>query len=249
MAKTLEALLRLQSVERQIADVRRRLAIKRAAVAAQEERIGEMEGDLADQHEQYMDRQKAAAAVELELRTRGEEITKLRTSLNTAKTNKEYAAILTRINTLKADNSRFEDQGLELIQAAEEVQGRIGEIQQQVEHARGELERVREASAEAVDRLEKMLADLQGQREAASAEVPPEALAVFQRIAAQRAGDAMAQILVLGDKPPHRYVCSGCNMSLRAEHANALQTRDEIRLCDSCQRILYLEEMIPASQA
>ncbi len=29
-------------------------------------------------------------------------------------------------------------------------------------------------------------------------------------------------------------------MSLNAEHANALRTRDEIRTCDICGRILYL---------
>ena len=30
-------------------------------------------------------------------------------------------------------------------------------------------------------------------------------------------------------------------MSLNAEHANALRVRDEIRTCDNCKRILYLE--------
>jgi predicted nucleic acid-binding Zn-ribbon protein len=30
-------------------------------------------------------------------------------------------------------------------------------------------------------------------------------------------------------------------MTLNAEHANALRVRDEIRKCDNCGRILYLE--------
>ncbi|HET6427721.1 MAG TPA: C4-type zinc ribbon domain-containing protein [Phycisphaerae bacterium] len=247
MAKTLEALLRLQSVEHQICDVRRRLASRRAAVAAQADRIARLESDLAAQHDQYMDRQKSAGAVELELRTREQEVDKLRTSLNTAKTNKEYAAILTRMNTLKADNSKYEDQGLALIQAAEEAHGRMGEIQQQIEEARVQTERVRQESAESIARLEGMLSELEDKRRAATSGVPPKELVVFDRIAAKRGGDAMAKIEVLGDKPPHQYVCSGCNMSLRAEHANALRTRDEVRLCDSCQRILYLEDMIPAN--
>ncbi|MHC4715754.1 MAG: zinc ribbon domain-containing protein [Planctomycetota bacterium] len=249
MAKTLEALLRLQSVEHQTADVRRRLALRQAAVTAQEERIAELTRSLEARHEEHVDRQKAAAAVELELKTREEEITKLRGALNTAKTNKEYAAILTRINTLKADNSRFEDQGLELIQAAEEVQGQMAELREQIEAGQTELEQLRQTSAEEIDRLGKMLADLEAKRDAASAEVPAKALAVFNRIATKRSGDAMAKIQILGDKPPHEYVCGGCNMSLRAEHVNALRTRDEVRLCDSCQRILYLEEMAPARQA
>jgi len=36
-------------------------------------------------------------------------------------------------------------------------------------------------------------------------------------------------------------VCGGCYMSLNAEHANVLRTRDEIRTCDNCKRILYME--------
>jgi predicted nucleic acid-binding Zn-ribbon protein len=52
----------------------------------------------------------------------------------------------------------------------------------------------------------------------------------------------MAKIEFHGKKPPYEYVCGGCYMSLTAEHANALRTRDELRFCDNCGRILYLEE-------
>jgi predicted nucleic acid-binding Zn-ribbon protein len=31
-------------------------------------------------------------------------------------------------------------------------------------------------------------------------------------------------------------------MNLNAEHANALRVHDELRTCDSCGRILYIDE-------
>jgi predicted nucleic acid-binding Zn-ribbon protein len=34
-------------------------------------------------------------------------------------------------------------------------------------------------------------------------------------------------------------------MSLSAEHANALRVRDEIRTCNNCGRILYMEPNQP----
>ena len=37
-------------------------------------------------------------------------------------------------------------------------------------------------------------------------------------------------------------ICDGCNMSLAAERANALLTRDDVITCDSCGRILYIEK-------
>ena len=86
-----------------------------------------------------------------------------------------------------------------------------------------------------------MLEDLNAKRAEAAKDVPAPALAVFDRIAGNYDGDAMAAIEIQGAKPPHEYICGGCYMSLNAEHVNALRTRDEIRTCDNCGRILYLE--------
>jgi len=249
LGKTLEALLRLQLIEHQIAEVRRRLRTTQAGVAALEDRAEQLQADQEALRAEQVTRQKNTATVELELKARQEEIDRLRTVLNTTKTNKEYAAILTRINTLKADNSKFEDEGLKLIQAAEEVSGQMAEVDQKIIEVQQSLTEARETSADEVRRLEAMLQELTGKRDRAAGDVPPKALAIFNRIAANRSGDAMAKIQILGDKPPHQYVCGGCNMSIRAEHANALRTRDEVRLCDCCQRILYLEEMIHSEKA
>jgi predicted nucleic acid-binding Zn-ribbon protein len=41
------------------------------------------------------------------------------------------------------------------------------------------------------------------------------------------------------------YNCAGCNMKVTLEIVSALSSRDDIQLCGSCGRILYLEQ-IPA---
>jgi predicted nucleic acid-binding Zn-ribbon protein len=85
-----------------------------------------------------------------------------------------------------------------------------------------------------------MIADLETQRADAAKDVPEDMLAVFDRMAEKYEGEAMAPVEKAGRKPPYRYTCGGCYMVINAEHANALQTRDELRQCDSCQRILYM---------
>ena len=241
MGETLRTLRKLQLVEHQLADVRRRLKRRSAAVAAGQEQIEDLQkqhGGLADE---IKARQMEAGGVELELKTREEEVARLRGSLNTAKTNKEYAAVLTQINTLKADNSKLEERALRLMQAADEVQTKADEIGRQIAETQRRLDETKRTSAQEIGRLEALQAELQAQRDQAASAVPAHVLEVFNRIAQARDGDAMAAIDVIGDKPPYAYVCGGCNMSIRAEHANALQTRDELRFCDHCQRILYLE--------
>lgn len=240
MGKTLEALRKLQSIEDELAEVRRHLRIASAAVDAQRRRLDQMRQQHQGLHDDFLDRQKRAGAVELDLRGREEETVKLRQALSTARTNKEYAAILTHINTIKADSSKLEDEALRMMQEADKVQAEAQQAEQQIAEAEQVLQRVEQTSAEQIARLEGRLREFQEKRDAAAADVPSQALVTFDRIAATRDGDVMAQIVVVGTRPPHEYVCGGCNMSITAEHANALRTRDELRSCDCCGRILYL---------
>jgi predicted nucleic acid-binding Zn-ribbon protein len=162
-------------------------------------------------------------------------------SLNAAKTNKEYAAVLTQINTLKADNAKMEEEALKVLQDADAVKAQADEAAKGVQAEKVRLTEIERTHTEEVARLTAMTEDLRAKRDEAAKDVPAQALAVFERIAGNYDGDAMAAIDIQGSKPPHVYVCGGCYMSLTAEHVNALRTKDEIRTCDNCGRILYLE--------
>jgi len=241
MGKVLSALLHLQTIERQLAEVRSRLRVRQNAVTGQEKRIEQFQADWDQLNNQRLERRKEADGIELDLREKEEKVTQLRSVLNAAKTNKEYAAVLTEINTIKADNSKLEDQALTIIAQVDELKGQADEIQAKIDQETDRLEEIKRSAADEVSRLNGMVEELSAKRSVAASEVPDEHLALFERIASNLGGDAMAPIEVEGSKPPHTYICGGCFMSLNAEHANALRTRDEVRTCDSCGRILYLE--------
>ena len=241
MGKVLSALLHLQTIERQLAEVKSRLRVRENAVAAQEKRIEQFQGDWDQLNQQRLDRRKEAAEIELDLREKEDKVAQLRGVLNTAKTNKEYAAVLTQINTLKADNSKLEDQALKIMTQVDELKGQADEVQTTIDQEQQRLEEIKQSAADEVAKLHGMVEDLSTRRATAAADVPGEQLALFERIAGNLGGDAMARIEIEGSKPPYSYICGGCFMSLNAEHANALRSRDEVRTCDSCGRILYLE--------
>lgn len=241
MGKMLGALLHLQSIERQLAQLRRQLRTGRNAVTTQQQRIDRIRGDWDALHEKYMARRSQADRLELDLKEKEQRVSKLRMALNVTKTNKEYAAILTLINTLKADNAKLEDQALRIMQDADAVKAEADKLTEQIVFEEKRLEDIRHTGAEEETRLVAMLEEITARRVEAAGDVPPEVLGVFDRIATNYDGDAMAVIEISGQKPPHDYVCGGCFMSLNAEHANALRVRDEIRTCDNCGRILYLE--------
>ena len=249
MGTMLSALLHLQSIERQLAHVRGRLRTRRNAVAAQEKKIEQARADYDALHAKSLTRRKDADGLELDLRQHEEQVEKLRNVLNTAKTNKEYAAVLTQINTLKADNAKVEEEVLKIMQEVDAIKAEAEKVKVTLEIEEKRLAEVQAASGAEIEKLTAMQDELAGQRATAAAAVPRDVLTTFERIASSNDGDAMAVIEVHGRKPPFEYVCGGCYMSLNAEHANALRSRDEIRTCDNCRRILYLEPKTENSPA
>lgn len=240
MGPTLASLLKLQSIEHDLTHVRRRLRSKQNAVQALQGKIDELTAQQTSLHEQIQHRQVEASKHELVLKSREEDISRLRTALNTAKTNKEYAAILTQINTYKADNSKLEEEILKIMQSMDGVRAEEAKLAAQVGVERQRLEQVTSTNAEEISKLEAMLAELQARRDEAATSIDSDTMRIFDRIASGHDGSAMAAIDV-ADAKRGEYVCGGCYMSLTAEHYNALLTKDEIRRCDNCGRILYVD--------
>jgi len=241
MGQMLDGLLKLQKIERELSQVRRRLRSRQSAVDLQQRRIDEIKEKWQALHDKGATRRRDADRHELDLRESEEHVAKLRSALNTAKTNKEYAAILTQINTLKADNAKLEEAALRIIQEVDAVRIEADKVQQQIDAEAKRLEEIEQTNAAEIERLNGIMAELKAKRDAAAEGIAADTLSAFQRVADRYDGEAMAAIQVEGKKPPYDYICGGCYMSLNAEHANALRTRDEIRTCNNCGRILYME--------
>jgi predicted nucleic acid-binding Zn-ribbon protein len=237
----LEALLKLQSIESQLSQVRSRLRARQNAVRAQQRKIDQLRVKADQLHEKLLGKRSQADSLDLDLKEKEAEVSKLRTSLNTARTNKEYAAILTQINTFKADNAKVEEVALAAMQEVDSIRAEADAAQAEIASEGAALETIARGNAEEVARLEGMLADLQAQRADAEAGVAPATLDIFNRMAERYDGEGMAVIQVQGKKPPFDYTCGGCFMGLNAEHVNALQVTDQVRTCDNCGRILHLD--------
>lgn len=242
MGTLLESLLKLQAVERQLAQVRGRKRTRLNIIRVQEGKVEQLRGEQELFHQRILSRRKDGDQLTLDLKVKEDHVAKLRTSLNSAKTNKEYAAILAQLNGLKADNAKVEEQALVVMQDTEGVVEEEKKIQDRVAQEQARLEEMKKFTSDELTRLDAMIETLVAQRGEATKGVPPLALAAFERIAGNYDGEGMANIEIRGSKPPYDYVCGGCYMSLNAEHVNALGSRDEIRTCDNCQRILYLKE-------
>jgi uncharacterized protein len=239
MASALDSLLLLQDIELQIVDIRRQLAAKQRSVERQAARLRTAEETVAAEHEELRRAQIQQDEVDLDLKSRGAHVSKLRDNLNQVKTNKEYAAVLSQLNNEKADVTRLETRAFELLSA---VEARKKSLTDQQETARVEAQRLgnlqaqlAQTQASFADRLGR----LEAQRDAAADKVDAKVLELFNRISERYEGEVMARVIQVHPRR-QEYQCDGCNMGLAAERANALLSRDEVITCDNCGRILHI---------
>ncbi len=240
MGATIEALHRLQEIELQLAEVQRRITRKVRACTRQEQALAELDAEIAEHQAQLRASQIDADQQELDAKVREEEIAKLRVALNASKNNKEYSAVLTQLNTFKADNSKVEDRVLSLLNEIDQKKKDIAAVQEQRAKETTKLEGYQAKVRETEDKAKDRLTSLRAERDEAAEAVPPQALELFSRVAAKHDGEAMASVIRTHPKR-QEYACDACNMSITIEQVNTILSRDEAVICSVCGHILYFE--------
>jgi hypothetical protein len=198
---------------------------------------------------QFKQEQVAAGTLENELSALDEKITKLREQMNSVRSDKEYAALLVEVNTLKADKAKVEERLLEqmsrvesLTQEIEVLASRVSEQEKVLDVAQRQVD---ERSAEVGARL----AEAEAGRQEAASRLPADVLSVYERLSDAYDGEALAE--VVPESPKHmEYTCGGCYMQIPVERLNTILVRaDELTTCPSCGRYLYAEQALRESVA
>ncbi|MGD8786732.1 MAG: C4-type zinc ribbon domain-containing protein [Phycisphaerales bacterium] len=242
MGPVLNGLIKLQSVENRLRAEKAKLTRCRRNVIIQENQIRTLQNSLEAKKEEVMLSKVQFDRLELELKSRDDQIAKLRASLNSAKTNKEYAAVLTQLNTNKADNSKIETQSLELLKNIEADEAECKEIQQQIDEQKQQLEQIRTESETLAGKYQIEIKKIQAEWDKVAKTIPKKPLEIFRRVTETYDGQAVALIDQQNGKKG-AYSCGGCFMGITAESVNLLMTKDDIIRCPNCTRILVLSDV------
>lgn len=239
MGAILDALHRLQTVERQIAAQRRQADNRKRQADVLRRQIEARSAAIAAKDSDRRAKQMEFDRMDLDAKTQDASIAKHRDALNKARTNKEYAAIITAINTERADNSKNENRQLELLGEFEALRQEVTQLHAQQETAGQQLAAAEKQYQDHLQSTAAERARLARQRDEVAGGIPPTVRATFERVAERHDGEAMGELVRLHPKR-EEYACGGCNMTLTREQVSALRSRDEIQTCGTCGRILHL---------
>ena len=234
MSELIESLRKLQAVDAELYRLRNEQQQKPLLLERSQQLLAEEQAKAQSLEARLKASQIQHKAHELELLTQEANLKKLQAQLFQVKTNKEYTAMQHEIDQSKADVSLLEEEIIRVLdaidQAKREFEAQAARVAQQ--HARAQAEEARiQAELQAI---QSQIAQLERQRHTLTPSVRSEVLAVYERVLANR--DGLALVPLVKDS------CGGCHMVQPPQVINQVALGTKLVTCESCNRILYLEE-------
>jgi uncharacterized protein len=170
--------------------------------------------------------------LELDVGTRTESITRLKTQQYQTRKNDEFQAIGHEIERYENEIRKLEDQELELMIEVDKLKGEIEAADKSARATKDSITRQLIDLETKSKALGSQQQELETEREALAAQIDPDLLDQFERLFNSK-GDAAVVAVEHG-------VCTGCHMKVTTATSAQVKAGKEIVSCENCGRILYL---------
>ncbi|MBX3324204.1 MAG: hypothetical protein KF757_14595 [Phycisphaeraceae bacterium] len=238
-------LLRVFRVDQQIRGLQSRLRTAERFLGEQVKQLSDIDSKLVSITGQLRQLKASTSNTGGEVERIDAHVAELRDRMNLAKTNKEYKALLTEVNTFKERKTAMEESQLEQMEKIEQLEAQLIEL----EAAKVERLKLRDVAeqdrAKRSDEIKDRLAELVREREQLVADVPVDALNIYTKLVEERGDEAMAPLEVI-DRKRHEYICGSSMMSVPMETAMSLMA-GKLTLSPNDGCILYLTEEMSKS--
>ena len=234
MIESIEILKKLQSLKNKISELERYKECRKQDVQKKKDQIEAKRILSGEKHKEKISVQKEIDRKELDLKTDEGEISKFNVKLNTIKTNKEYTALCSEIGSKKADMSILEDVILNTMSRLEIVNKEYSELTENLKREEESLKKLVKSVEADVRETDIEIEKVQNDQKKYIDSLDEDTLYHYSRLSNIKGGKAV--VAVMGN------VCGGCFMNITAQTLNLLMGGKELVFCQSCSRILYLEE-------
>jgi hypothetical protein len=147
------------------------------------------------------------------------------------KTNQELHALQKEIKTLEADKSVLEEDILNLLDKAEELNKKIKAEKDALAAKENEVKQEKGRIDGEIAEIERQLQELNKRRGEITPKVNKNTLAQYERILKNKNG--LAVVPIVND------ACGGCHRVLPPQIVNEAKMKNELVICEFCARILY----------
>ena len=231
MHPDLKTVIDLQEVDLKVADLTKQIETLPAQIQLLQAQLDEFIHAHEERKKRLAENQKERRQLESEIKLIQEKITKHRDQLYQVKTNAQYRAMLKEIEGEEVNIRKIEDQILEKMIEAEEIQNHIQEAAARLESEKARVaEDIRKLESERQTDLDQR-EQLWTRRKKLESGLNESVLSLYERIRSARGGIAIAQV--------RDGLCTACNVWLRPQMNNEIIANDAVLTCENCGRIIY----------
>ena len=232
MQPELEQLLILQDRQqkiRQIENEIKSLPLQRKHLESQQaESAAALEAIKQKARQVEVDRKK----LELDVGTRNDSITRLKTQQYQTRKNDEFQAMGNEIKRYEDEIVKLEDQELELMDQGDKLKVEVAAEDKKAGATKDSITRQMNDLGEKSKVLETRLQELSKERKELAEKMDEDVLGRFERLFVSKGDSAIVAI--------EHGVCTGCHMKLTIATVKAAEGGKEIVNCEQCGRILYV---------
>ena len=231
MHSELEQLLILQDREQKIRQIRTEIEtvpLRRKSLEAQ---LAESKASVETLRQTVRQAEVDRKRLELDVGTRAESVSRLKTQQYQTRKNDEFQAIGHEIERYENEIRKIEDDELELMVLADKIKADLAAEETKAAATRDSIARQTTDLDEKSKALESQLQGLTTERSNLAAKIDEDLLARFESLFKSK-GDAVVVAIEHG-------VCTGCHMKVTTATAAGVKAGKEIVNCENCGRILY----------
>jgi predicted nucleic acid-binding Zn-ribbon protein len=238
-------LVRLQEIAREV-------RAARALVEGAPMRVEEIENRFRERNAEFVAVQQRYEALDEDQRTRNEELitleehkTKYTADLMQVQNQREYAAMLKEIDSVKSQIAEHEEA---ILKDMEEIESVKTELATHEEHIKAERKLVEKECTEVeagAESAREQIAKLEGERTQIESELPRTLVSSVHRLEPNRQGLFLTKA--------EDGVCQSCFVRVRPQGFQEIKLAIKIHACSNCKRLLYhaptLERMTKESES
>ena len=231
MHSELEQLLILQDREQKIRQIQieiETVPLRRKSLEAQ---LAESKAGVETLRQTVRQAEVDRKRLELDVGTRAESVSRLKTQQYQTRKNDEFQAIGHEIERYENEIRKIEDDELELMVLADKIKADLAAEETKAAATRDSIARQTVDLDEKSKALESQLQGLTTERSNLATKIDEDLLAGFERLFKSK-GDAAVVAIEHG-------VCTGCHMKVTTATAAGVKAGKEIVNCENCGRILY----------
>lgn len=229
-------LVTLNGYDRELFDLGRDLADRRAQLKKDEDRLKLAGEQLAQKKEEQRRRRMEYDRVDVDIKAAEQRFKECNVQLMRIKDIKAYDTMKVQLQTLKDTIANREAAGMVILGEMEELEKTAKLYQEKIDAEAKRLEGVRASFQADEAKLKPELEEKRGRRDAYAKAIDPECLAVY------------ARLLKLPDRRPMAVLdgrtCLGCFSQATPDMVERVKMQDRLILCSSCGRILYFPDLV-----